>query len=147
LTDAPVVADFNVRLASETEDLRLDPDCVRAGVVAVLGDSSKGSYFLAVSGTEIAGQAMITYEWSDWRNGNIWWLQSVYVRPEFRQQGVFRLLFGHIQELARQQPGVWGLRLYMHSGNARARAAYERLGMNCTHYQVFEMDLSGNGAT
>jgi GNAT superfamily N-acetyltransferase len=134
-------------LAAETEDLRLDPRRVGAGVQAVLGDESKGLYFLALAQTEIVGQAMITYEWSDWRNGNIWWLQSVYVRPEFRRRGVFRLLFKHIQDLARRQPGVWGLRLYMHSENDRARSTYEGLGMTFTPYQVFEMDLTGEGPT
>jgi len=147
LSDATVVADFNLRLAAETEHLQLDPNCVRAGVCALLKDASKGTYFLATDGDVVVGQAMITYEWSDWRNGNIWWLQSVYVRPEFRNKGVFRLLFRHIQELARRQPGVWGLRLYMHSGNDRARAAYASLGMLCTHYQVFELDLSNGGPT
>jgi GNAT superfamily N-acetyltransferase len=142
-----VVAEFNLRLAAETEQLQLDPDCVQAGVRALLNDPSKGIYFLAVDADVVVGQAMITYEWSDWRNGNIWWLQSVYVRPEFRKRGVFRLLFRHIQELARRQPGVWGLRLYMHSGNDRARAAYESLGMAGTHYQVFELDLSNSGTT
>ena len=142
-----MVADFNLRLAAETEQLRLDPDCVQAGVCALLQDPSKGIYFLAVDDGEVVGQAMITYEWSDWRNGNIWWLQSVYVRPEFRKRGVFRMLFRHIQDLARRQPGVWGLRLYMHSENNRARAAYARLGMACTHYQVFELDLSNSGPT
>jgi GNAT superfamily N-acetyltransferase len=147
LSDVPVVTDFNLRLAAETEQLQLDRDCVQAGVFALLKDSSKGTYFLAVAADTIVGQAMITYEWSDWRNGNIWWLQSVYVRPEFRKQGVFRQLFRHIQELARREPGVWGLRLYMHSSNDRARAAYASLGMGCTQYQVFELDLSNGGPT
>ncbi len=142
-----MVAEFNVRLAAETEQLQLDPACVQAGVGALLRDASKGTYFLAADDGEVVGQAMITYEWSDWRNGNIWWLQSVYVRPEFRKKGVFRLLFRHIQDLAKRQPEVWGLRLYMHSANDQARVAYESLGMTCTHYQVFELDLSDSGST
>ena len=142
-----MVAEFNLQLAAETEQLQLDSACVHAGVRALLQDASKGVYFLAAVDGEVVGQAMITYEWSDWRNGNIWWLQSVYVRPEFRKKGVFRLLFRHIQDLAKRQPEVWGLRLYMHSGNDRARVAYESLGMTCTHYQVFELDLSNGGST
>jgi GNAT superfamily N-acetyltransferase len=143
--DAQVVAEFNLLLALETEDLRLDADCVSAGVTALLNDPAKGLYFVAESGGRVAGQVMITYEWSDWRNGNLWWLQSVYVKHEFRGQGVFRALFRHVEELARQDKHVWGLRLYMHAENARARRSYEQLGMGQTPYVVFEKGLSGNG--
>jgi GNAT superfamily N-acetyltransferase len=83
---------------------------------------------------------MITFEWSDWRNGNLWWLQSVYVKPEFRRAGIFRALFEHIRETARAQ-SVPGLRLYMHADNSRARRSYEQLGMSRTQYEVFELDL------
>lgn len=141
-----MVADFNVRLAEETEALRLDPACVTAGVAAVLRDERKGLYFVAEHDDGfVVGQVMITYEWSDWRNGNIWWLQSVYVRPEFRNQGVFRLLFEHLCGLASRRTDVWGLRLYMHAENQRARDSYERLGMTRTQYEVFELDLSTGG--
>ena len=140
-SDAPVIADFNLRLAHETEHLRLDLARVHAGVAAVLGDPAKGIYFVAEIDRVIAGQLMITYEWSDWRNGVIWWLQSVYVRPDFRGRGVFRALFDHLKQLARARPNVCGLRLYMRAGNARARHAYERLGMKQTKYKVFEMEL------
>src|SRR6266536_972943 len=88
--DAPVIADFNIRLAEESEHLRLDRACVAAGVAAVLGDTRKGIYFLAEANGAVVGQLMITYEWSDWRNGNLWWIQSVYVQKEFRAQGVFK---------------------------------------------------------
>ena len=142
-----MIADFNLRLAQETEDLRLDPACVRAGVEALLKDPGKGIYYLAEDERAVAGQLMITFEWSDWRNGNIWWLQSVYVEPRFRRAGVFRALFRHVQQSAARSPDVWGLRLYMHAENARARASYERLGMKQTQYQVFELDLSGTGPT
>ena len=141
LSDAPIVAEFNVRLAEETEQLRLDPACVRAGVAALLTDRSKGVYFVAEIDGRIAGQVMITYEWSDWRNGNIWWLQSVYVEAEFRRQGVFRALFKHVQQLAQGRPDVCSLRLYMHADNARARRTYEELGMRRTRYEVFELDV------
>jgi len=147
LADAPVIADFNLRLAEETEELRLDVARVRAGVEALLKDPAKGIYYLAEIHGKVAGQLMITYEWSDWRNGNIWWLQSVFVEPRFRRGGVFRALFRHVQEAAGRRPDVWGLRLYMHSENSRARLSYERLGMTPTHYEVFELALSGNGST
>ena len=128
-------------LALETEALRLDPSCVQAGVSALLADSSKGIYYVAEVDGQLAGQLMITYEWSDWRNGNIWWLQSVYVRQEFRRQGIFSQLFCHLQALARNTPGVCSLRLYMHADNSTARRSYEQLGMLATKYQVFEMEF------
>lgn len=142
-SDTAVVTDFNLRLAEETEDLRLDRGIVSAGVEALLRDRSKGFYFVAEESGQVVGQVMITYEWSDWRNGNIWWLQSVYVHPDFRRKGVFRALFAHVRRLAFSRPDVWGLRLYMHSGNRRARSAYEELGMLRTHYEVFEMPGDG----
>lgn len=140
--DAAVITEFNLRLAEESEGLHLDPAVVRSGVATVLADPGKGIYFVAERDGAIAGQLMITYEWSDWRNGNIWWIQSVYVRPEFRRAGVFRALFAHVAQRARSQPGVTGLRLYMHTHNDRARQTYERLGMRQTEYEVFEADFS-----
>ncbi len=141
LADAPVIADFNIRLAEESERLRLDRACVAAGVAAVLSDASKGIYFVAETDGAVVGQLMITYEWSDWRNGNLWWIQSVYVTEEFRAQGVFKALFSHLENLARTGPDVAGLRLYMHTDNERARKTYERLGMKNSNYEVFEMDF------
>jgi GNAT superfamily N-acetyltransferase len=147
LGDAKVLADFNLRLAEETESLHLSPAVVEEGVAALLKDSSKGIYFVAEVDGTIIGQVMITYEWSDWRNGNIWWLQSVYVRHESRRQGVLRRLFEHLRTLAQAQPDVCGLRLYMHAENHRARKSYERLGLNETAYQVLELDFSGSFKT
>jgi GNAT superfamily N-acetyltransferase len=139
--DAPVIAEFNLRLAEETEALRLDPKTVNAGVAALLKDPAKGIYYLAEVNGVVAGQLMITYEWSDWRNGNLWWIQSVYVKEEFRRHGVFRRLFDHLKTLARARRDVPALRLYMHAENDRARQSYERLGMKHTHYEVFELGL------
>ena len=140
--DAAIIADFNLRLAEETEQLRLSPATVGEGVAAILGDKSKGIYFVAMVDKQVAGQLMITYEWSDWRNGNIWWIQSVYVKSEFRRCGVFRALFKHVEQLAHERTDVCGIRLYMHNSNHRARQSYENLGMAHTHYEVFEMDFS-----
>ena len=89
----------------------------------------------------VAGQLLITYEWSDWRNGNFWWIQSVYVAEAFRGRGIFRALFEHVRALARAHRDVCGLRLYMDANNGRARQAYERLGLKQTDYQVFELDF------
>ncbi|SPE56699.1 GCN5-related N-acetyltransferase [Verrucomicrobia bacterium] len=139
------MTDFNVRLAAETEGLQLDPACVATGVAAVLNDPAKGIYFVAESDGAVVGQLMITYEWSDWRNGNIWWIQSVYVKEGFRRRQVFRKLFDHLVRLARETPDVCGLRLYMHGDNLRARQTYERLGMTATRYEVFEMELRRDG--
>lgn len=140
--DAPIIAEFNLLLASETENLQLERDRLLSGVAALLGDPAKGVYYVAEIGGEVAGQVMITYEWSDWRNGNLWWLQSVYVRKTFRGQGVFRALFGHVERLAREQDGVEAIRLYMHVHNHGARRSYEALGMCQTNYIVFELGLS-----
>lgn len=128
-------------MARETEGLELNPACVHTGVAALLADAAKGIYFVAEVKGVIAGQLMITYEWSDWRNGNIWWLQSVYVRHEFRRKGVFRELFKYLEDRARGQKEVCSLRLYMHSSNQTARCSYEKLGMQRTHYEVFELEL------
>ena len=114
---------------------------MRAGVAALLDDPAKGTYFLAELNGQIAGQLLITCEWSDWRNGNFWWIQSVYVEENFRGQGIFRALFEHVHKLAKQRKEVCGLRLYMDSANATARKTYGRLGMKRTDYEVFEVDF------
>ena len=143
LQDAEVITRFNIDLAAETEDLHLDPACVSAGVRALLKDPGKGVYFVSEQEGMVIGQVMITYEWSDWRNANLWWLQSVYVRRDFRGRGVFAGLFRHLRQLAETTPEVCGIRLYMHDANQRARSAYEKLGMTQTHYLVFELELRG----
>jgi GNAT superfamily N-acetyltransferase len=144
LADKSVVAEFNVRLAAESEGLRLEPACVQAGVEAVLREPTKGVYYVAEVNGVVAGQTMITYEWSDWRNGNLWWIQSVYVKPEFRGHGVFRRLFEHVRALASEEKDVPVLRLYVHTDNTRAHRSYEKLGMSRTKYEVFELDLHGH---
>lgn len=141
MPDVPVLAEFNRRLAWETERLELDPEVLRKGVTAVLSDVSKGTYYVAETNDAVVGQLMITYEWSDWRNGNLWWIQSVFVKEECRGQGVFRALFKHMENLARSSDGVAGLRLYMHADNEAARQTYERLGMKHSEYEVLEVDF------
>ena len=136
--DLPVLVDFNDRLAEETESKQLDLDTLRSGIAALLSDPQKGRYFVACQEETVVGQAMHTWEWSDWRNGQIWWLQSVYIAPEFRQQGVFRLLFKHLLSKAESDPNVVGLRLYVENENAPAQATYERLGLLPTSYSVME---------
>lgn len=136
--DWPTIVDYNCRLAAETESTTLDPSLIESGVKRLLADPRKGRYFVACSEDRIIGQLMHTYEWSDWRNGDIWWLQSVYVMPEFRRQGVFRLLYETLQSEAEADPDVVGLRLYVEQENEHAHATYENLGMHRPGYFVMQ---------
>ena len=146
LDDLSVIADFNIKLAWESEHLELDPKIVTPGVAAVLKNKTKGIYFVAEIDGFVAGQLMITYEWSDWRNGDIWWIQSVYVKKEFRGGGVFKALFEHVTELARKSGDVCALRLYMEKNNERARRAYLKMGMTETAYEVLEFGIFEDSA-
>ncbi|MBA4020367.1 MAG: GNAT family N-acetyltransferase [Pirellula sp.] len=145
-SDAPTIVDFNIRMAWETEQKRLDPTKITPGVAAVLSRPELGRYFVAENVTEreseVIGQLMITYEWSDWRNGNFWWIQSVYVREDTRGQGVFRALYEHVERLARADAGSCGLRLYVEHANERAKGVYRKLGMQPSDYVFYEIDWS-----
>jgi ribosomal protein S18 acetylase RimI-like enzyme len=136
--DAAVIAEFNRRLAHETEGKSLDDVILSAGVAAVLADSSRGLYFVAERDGAVLGQLMITTEWSDWRNGWIWWIQSVYVRQDARRLGVFRALYQHVEAAARANAQVVGLRLYVEHDNHAAQQTYLGLGMERTGYLVLE---------
>jgi GNAT superfamily N-acetyltransferase len=136
--DADIIVEYNRRLAEETEGKQLDPPVLAAGVAAGLADPQKALYFLAEEEGAVLGQMMITREWSDWRNGWMWWIQSVYVRAEARRRGVFRTLYQHVAEVARSQPDVIGLRLYVEQENHAAQHTYTHLGMDRTGYLVFE---------
>ena len=139
--DAKVVAEFNRLIAEETEHKTLDMKTLLRGVRALLKDPKKGIYHVAEIDGVIVGQVMFTYEWSDWRNGNFWWLQSVYVRKEYRKQGVFRALYHYVEGLAKKRKDVCGLRLYVEHENERAQKTYESLGMKRSVYQMFEKDF------
>ncbi len=136
--DTIAIADFNCQLAHESERKQLDRSLVLAGVAACVADPHKGRYFLAEAAGEIVGQLMITYEWSDWRNGWFWWIQSVYVVPAVRRQGVFRQLFNHLLSLAKVTPGVIGVRLYVEKENQRAQQTYQEMGLEWSGYAVME---------
>lgn len=136
--DEETVVDFNCRLAAESESIQLDRETVHLGVRTILGDSKHGRYFVATLDDRIVGQMMHTFEWSDWRNGEIWWLQSVYVHPDFRRQGVFRQLIQHLQAEANAAPGVVGLRLYVEEHNTSAQETYRSLGLKAAGYIVME---------
>ena len=135
--DWETIAEYNVRLAAETEDMLLNRDTLEAGVKALLADDTKGFYCVAEANGDIIGQAMITYEWSDWRNGPIWWFQSVYVHADWRRHGIFRRLYAYIVKLG-QKAGVVEYRLYAVKENAPALATYQSLGMKFTPYIVME---------
>jgi GNAT superfamily N-acetyltransferase len=137
--DVPVLVEYNRRLARETESKELDPATVAAGVAAALADPDrKGPYFLACDGADVVGQMQVTFEWSDWRNGWFWWVQGVYVRADARGRGVFRTLYQHVRDRARQAGDVIGLRLYVEHDNGTARATYERQGMQMLSYNLME---------
>ena len=139
--DAEFLVRGNAAMALETEGLVLDLLRLRAGVDAVFADPARGVYYVAEIAAGQAGQMLVTYEWSDWRNGNFWWIQSVWVEPEFRGMGVFRKLYAQVHALARANRDVCGLRLYVEDHNARAQATYERCGMKRTAYQMFSDDF------
>ena len=139
--DAAIVTGFNAQLALETEGLALMRPQLHEGVEAVLADPSRGIYWLAEVNRQVVGQLLITWEWSDWRNGWFWWIQSVYVKSEWRGRGIFQDLYHFIEDQASARPDVCGLRLYVDSHNARAKAAYERLDLHRTNYELFEVDF------
>lgn len=137
LDDAATIVDFNHRLALESEGKNLDHDTLAKGVEAILRDPRLGRYFVAVAGERLVGQTMVTEEWSDWRNGTIWWLQSVYVDAAWRGRGVFRRLLNKVIAQARES-GVIGLRLYVERHNERAQETYRRSGFVDGGYLVME---------
>lgn len=136
--DLETVVGFNRAMAEETEAKTLDPAVATAGVRTGLADSDRCRYFLAERGGSVVGQTMLTTEWSDWRNGYFWWIQSVYVAPSQRRRGIFKMLYEHVNALARREPDVRGLRLYVHRDNHRALTTYRRLGMTLTEYLMYE---------
>ena len=127
--DHATVVAFNAALALETEGKRLDPATLSAGVAAALADPAKGYYTIAEDDGVVVGQCLVTLEWSDWRNGGFWWVQSVYVLPTARRAGVFRDLYRHLEAAAAARPDVIGIRLYVERDNARAQATYASLGL------------------
>jgi GNAT superfamily N-acetyltransferase len=136
-SDALSIADFQLKMAWETEHMTLDSDVVIKGVKAVFEDPSRGQYYVAEATGKVIASLLITFEWSDWRNCNVWWFQSVYVVPEFRRQGIFRSMYIHIRDIAEEQ-NIAGLRLYVETKNERARKTYEALGMSSEHYSFYE---------
>lgn len=144
LNDATVLAEFNKGIALETENIHLKDDVILAGVTALINDDSKGFYLIAEISGQIAGALMVTKEWSDWRNGEFWWIQSVYVKDEFRRQGIYSALYNHLKSLVRENGNVCGFRLYVEKENLVARSTYEKLGMTETVYRMYESETPGS---
>ena len=138
VTDAPPIIEFQLAMARETEGIELDEPTVTRGVHAVFDEPSHGRYFVAEADGSVIASLMITYEWSDWRNGNVWWIQSVYVRPAHRGRRVYARMYEFVRAAAARDAAVRGIRLYVDRRNTPAQEVYRRCGMNGEHYLVFE---------
>jgi len=143
-SDAGKLAAFNRAMAMETESKTLTKETIEAGVSAVFASKDKGFYVVAESGEAVVGALMVTFEWSDWRNGFFWWIQSVYVTPDFRQRGIYRRLYRFVVEQARSEGNVFGFRLYVERSNTVAQQVYNALGMRETEYHMYEHSLAAN---
>ncbi|WP_372776285.1 N-acetyltransferase family protein [Mangrovibacterium sp.] len=138
IEDAPAIAGFQLAMALETEDLKLDETVLSAGVRAVFDDPGKGSYYVCEIDGQLVASLLTTFEWSDWRNGTVLWIQSVYVKPEFRKKGIYSSMYQHIQKLVAHDENLKGIRLYAEKSNHRAHRVYEKSGMSADHYQLYE---------
>lgn len=140
LSDAPAMVEFNQAMAHETEGKHLDRDTLMGGVEAVFHAADKGFYVIAENADDgkIVGGLMVTFEWSDWRNAWFWWIQSVYVLPDFRGQKIYRQLYEFVKQKAAEARNVCGFRLYVEKENERAQKVYEKLGMEKSHYLMYE---------
>jgi ribosomal protein S18 acetylase RimI-like enzyme len=136
--DAGQIAAFQLAMAMETENFQLDINLVSKGVQRVFEEPAKGTYYVAEKNGKVIASLLTTFEWSDWRNGTILWIQSVYVSPEFRRNGIYKNMYRHILQLVAENHEFKGVRLYVDHTNLPARQVYKKLGMNSEHYQLFE---------
>ncbi len=141
--DIETIAELNLAMAWETESKRLSPVVLTQGIRAVFDNPIHGFYVVTECDGQVVGCLLITFEWSDWRNGLFWWIQSLYVRPAFRRCGVFRRLHDFIKAEALRRPELCGLRLYVEQSNHGAQSAYRQIGMKCSTYQLYEEMLKG----
>jgi GNAT superfamily N-acetyltransferase len=132
------LAEFQMQMAEETEGIALNPEKCRMGVQSVFDDSRRGLYFVAEFDGQVIASTLVIDEWSDWRNGFVWWIHSVYVLPDFRRKKIFRKMFEYIKDLGLQKPGFRGLRLFVEKHNERAQACYRALGMSSDRYDLYE---------
>ena len=138
IEDTQVLADFNINMAYQTERIKLIPEVTRAGVETMIKNPQMEFYLVAEDQGEIAASLMVTTEWSDWRNGLLWWKQSVYVRPQNRRRGLYRQLYQQVKSIAESETNVCGFRLYVEQGNSAAQATYRSLGMVETAYKLYQ---------
>jgi ribosomal protein S18 acetylase RimI-like enzyme len=136
--DVDALVAFNQAMALETEGKTLDPAILKTGVAAVFEDQAKGFYVVADNDGEIVGGLLVTYEWSDWRNGWFWYVQSVYILPEHRGRSIYSRLYGFVKALAHEKGNVCGFRLYVEQENEHAQRVYEKVGMTKTYYLMYE---------
>ena len=141
IEDINSLVNFNIKMAKETENKILNKKIVTKGVSEVLTDTTLGYYVIAKNKNTILGSLMITYEWSDWRNGMFWWIQSVYVEKKYRQQGVYKQMYSYIKDKALKDNSCTGIRLYVEQENKIAQSVYTKLEMKETHYKLFEIDF------
>ncbi|MHC8598144.1 GNAT family N-acetyltransferase [Arenicellales bacterium IMCC55707] len=139
--DISDIAQFNIAMAQETEERQLDPETIQSGVSGVIQNHAHGFYLIAERDQVAVGSLLITFEWSDWRNGTLWWIQSVYVKPEHRRTGVFKALYDTVIARAQAAKSVRGIRLYVEQENLDAQSVYQKLSMKKTPYQMFERML------
>ena len=137
------ISEFQERMALETENLILNASTVQKGVSAVLADPSKGLYFVAEADGLVVGSLLVTYEWSDWRNGQVLWIQSVYILPEYRNKSIFSRLYNHIKQQVQEDNNLVGIRLYVDKANTAASDIYAHCGMDGDHYRLFEWIKEG----
>jgi len=137
-SDVPFIIHSQLQMAEETENLKLNNEVLSLGVRAVLADSQKGQYFIAECGGELAGMLLTVPEWSDWRNGTVLWIHSVYIQTQFRKMGIYKKLYSHLKDLVEKSPHLRGLRLYVDKRNLNAQLVYRALGMDNQHYELFE---------
>ncbi len=133
-----MIGEFQIAMALETENIRLNTETVAKGTRAVFDDPSRGIYFVAEKQGMVVGSLMVTFEWSDWRNSFYWWIQSVYVKPEVRREGIFKQMYLYLKEMVQNDPSLCGIRLYAEKTNRIAHHTYKNLGMESDHYLLFE---------
>ena len=138
IQDVAALVDFNQSMALETENKKLDSAILSKGVGALIADPNKGFYLVAEQNSQVVGSLMVTTEWSDWRNAVFWWIQSVYIVPQSRRQGIYALLYTKVKELAQQNGNICGFRLYVEKENTIAQRTYEAMGMEQSHYLMYE---------
>ncbi len=136
--EASIIVEFQLTMAMESEGMNLEKSVLEKGVEAVFDDPAKGKYYVAEFKGQVIGSMLNTFEWSDWRNANIIWFQSVYVIPDFRKNGVFKAMYLYVKNLVENDEQLCGMRLYVDKGNERAQKVYQAVGMNGEHYDTYE---------